>query len=411
MSKINLTPNASGTGVFTIASPNSNTNRTLNLPDESGTIVSENASGDVAVTGDITSNGNAVITTQSPQLGRKNLIINGAMQVAQRATQVTGFASAGYTTCDRFVLVNTTLGAWTVDQSTDAPDGFGSSFKVTCTTADPSPDAGDRFFMYQLIEAQNLQQLAYGTSNAKNLTLSFWVKSNKIGSASVDALQNDNANKVFATTYTINSADTWEYKTISIPADTAGLINNDTGSGFQIDFWMNSGSNSTGGGVTSGWESFDNTKRNSSNLGVGGAISDYFAITGIQLEVGDVATPFEHRSFGDELARCQRYYYTTYEYGTAPSTATLNGTTDVISQGGTNRPVWTERFYNKMRAAPSLTFYSANSGTSGKVYSNTDGDINSSSFGVTSSSFKWFASGTTTSGAEVHSHWTADAEL
>jgi hypothetical protein len=285
MSKIALNSNASGTGVFTIASPNSDTDRTLTLPDEAGTVVS----------------------TSSPQLGRRNLIINGAMQVAQRATQVTGSTSTGYTTCDRFVLVNTTLGAWTVDQSTDAPDGFGSSFKVTCTTADSSPAAGDRF-LYQLIEAQNLQQLAYGTSNAKNLTLSFWVKSNKTGTASVDALQNDNANKVFATTYTINSADTWEYKTISIPADTAGLINNDTGAGFQIDFWMNSGSNSTGGGVTSGWESFDNTKRNSSNLGVGGTTSDYFAITGIQLEVGDVATPFEHRSYGEEVALCQRYF-------------------------------------------------------------------------------------------------------
>ena len=259
--------------------------------------------------------GNEVITTQSPQLGRRNLIINGAMQVAQRGTQVTGATSGSFPTCDRFYMQLQSLGTWTVDQSPDAPNGFANSFKATCTTAAPSPAAGDRFFMYQLIEAKDLQHLAFGTPDAKPLSLSFWVKSNKTGSASIDALQTDNANNMFSTTYTINLADTWEYKTISIPADTAGLIDNDTNAGLQIDFWMNAGSNSTGGGVTSGWESFDNTKRNSSNLGVGGAVSDYFAITGIQLEVGDTATPFEHRSFSEELSQCQRYYYTVYRNG------------------------------------------------------------------------------------------------
>jgi len=108
--------------------------------------------------------------------------------------------------------------------------------------------------------------------------------------------------------YTINSANTWEYKTISIPADTAGVINNDNGYGFQISFWLNSGSDFTGGSHATTWSTYDATNRNASNLGLGGAVNDYFAITGVQLEVGSVATPFEHESYAETLAKCQRYY-------------------------------------------------------------------------------------------------------
>ena len=113
--------------------------------------------------------------------------------------------------------------------------------------------------------------------------------------------------------YTINSADTWEYKTISIPADTAGVINNDNGTGLQLDWPLNSGSDRTSGSLQPNWAAYDLSNINPSNLGLGGAVNDYFAITGVQLEVGDVATPFEHRSYGEELALCQRYYQTASE--------------------------------------------------------------------------------------------------
>ena len=242
-------------------------------------------------------------------LSNRNLIINGAMQVAQRGTQVTGVTTPGYRTCDRFYHSVSNLGTWTVDQSTDAPNGFSNSFKVTCTTADASPAAADWCFLFQRIEGQNLQNLAFGTADAKSMTLSFWVKSNKTGAATVNLLQLDNSNKMISKSYTINSADTWEYKTISIPADTAGQIDNDNGVGLQVTFFMNSGSDYSSGSLQSTWSTFDQTDRNPSNLGVGGAVSDYFAITGVQLELGDVATPFEHRSYGQELALCQRYYW------------------------------------------------------------------------------------------------------
>lgn len=242
-------------------------------------------------------------------LKNRNLIINGAMQVAQRATQVTGSTSGGYLTCDRFGFVISALGTWTVDQSTDSPNGFSNSLKFTCTTADASPAASSYALIKHAIEAQNLQHLAYGTADAKSMTLSFWVKSNKTGSATFSLLQRDNSSRLFSYVYTISSANTWEYKTISIPADTSGLFNNDNGIGADAQFWLNSGSNYIGGGATSGWEAYSGTKQGTSNLGVGGAVNDYFAITGVQLEVGDVATPFEHESYGETLAKCQRYYY------------------------------------------------------------------------------------------------------
>ena len=237
----------------------------------------------------------------------KNLIINGAMQVAQRGTQITGSTSGGYT-CDRFQLSIGSLGTWTLDQSSDSPNGFNNSVKATCTTAVPSPAAGNNIQFLYKVEAQDLQRLSYGNSGAKAATLSFWVKSNKTGNATVEFFQSDNSNRMLSQEYTINSADTWEYKTISIPADTSGLFNDDNGLGMEIGFWLNAGSTFTSGSLKTVWGAYSAGSRNPSNLGVGGATSDYFAITGVQLEVGTVATPFERRSFAQELSLCQRYF-------------------------------------------------------------------------------------------------------
>jgi hypothetical protein len=265
--------------------------------------ISINASGHVTVDG--------VAMPSAGALSNRNIIINGAMQVAQRSTSETSQTGPGYKTCDRFLFDIQNLGTWTIEQSTDSPAGFSNSLKATCTTADASPAAGDYIMLSQRLEAQNLQHLAYGNSSAKQLTLSFWVKSNKTGSASFELIQIDNSLKLFSNSYTVSAADTWEQKTISIPADTAGAINNDNGHGLQLSWWLNSGSSFTGGSFQTTWGTNTSANRNVSNLGVGGATSDYFAITGVQLEVGSVATPFEHRSYGDELARCQRYYKRT----------------------------------------------------------------------------------------------------
>ena len=242
-------------------------------------------------------------------LSSRNLVINGAMQVAQRGTQVTGVTTSGYRTCDRMQSNVSNLGTWTFDQSTDAPDGFSNSFKMTCTTADASPAAGDYVQVSQRIEAQNLQHLKYGTSDAVSLTVSFWVKSNKTGDASLGLLQPDASFRNVSKSYTINTADTWEYKTVTFPGDASGQIDNNNDIGLYVNFWLNSGSTFTGGSHQTSWGAQNNPSRNASNLGLGGATSDYWQITGFQVEVGEKATPFEHRSFGDELAKCQRYYW------------------------------------------------------------------------------------------------------
>ena len=245
-------------------------------------------------------------------LSNRNLVINGAMQVAQRGTSVTGSTSSGFKTCDRFSIGNSSLGTWTVTQESDGPDGFNKSLKTLCTTADDG--SGNYILVFHKIEAQDLQQLAYGTSNAKAMVLSFWVKSNKTGNASVELQQQDNSDRQVTYSYNISSANTWEKKTISVPADTSGVINDDNGCGIRLGWWLNSGSAGSfeGGTHRSTWTAEVNADRNVTDIGIGGAVNDYFQITGVQLEVDStgsgIATDFEHRSYGDELARCQRYY-------------------------------------------------------------------------------------------------------
>ena len=313
-------------------------------------------------------------------LSNRSVIINGAMQVAQRATQVTGVTTSAYRTCDRWLAALGSLGTWTVDQSTDAPNGFSNSLKTTCTTADASPAASDYCILIHYIEAQNLQHLAFGTADAKSMTLSFWVKSNKTGSASWGIRQSDNSNKMISKSYTINSADTWEYKTISIPADTAGVINNDNGTGSQLDWWLNSGSDFTGGSHATTWSTFDNTRRNPSNLGVGGAVNDYFAITGVQLEVGDVATPFEHESYAETLQKCLRYYYKTDNLGVGVGTNSTSinlrtsfnvfmRTSPTASVAGTNWEVSDDYSADVTAATPTIgtTYTVSNSSWRGRL--------------------------------------------
>jgi len=294
-------------------------------------------------------------------LSNRNLIINGAMQVAQRGTSETGITGEKYSVLDRFRLAFGTLGTWTGSQDSSAPDDFSSSLKILCTVADASPASGDYAVLQARIEAQDLQKLSYGASSAKTMTLSFWVKSNKTGTASLDVIQHDNGYKSIYPSYTINSADTWEYKTVQIAADTAGVINNDSGIGIEISWWLNSGSSLTGGSHTASWGTQVSANRNASNLGVGGAVNDYFAITGVQLEVGDTATPFEHRSYGQELALCQRYYYRRSSNSTDDGIMNMNAYSINACYGVLPLPVM-------MRSSPTLSYNEA--GSSFRYYGN-----------------------------------------
>jgi len=252
------------------------------------------------------------VLTNSQIGGRRNIVINGAMQVAQRGTSSTGVTSNGYHACDRMNLEISSLGTHTVTQETLTSGaaylaGFTKAFRVDCTTADASPAAGDYMVFQQKIEAQNLQQLAFGTSDAKSLTLSFYVKSNKTGTYEIMHFVSDGTRQVNST-YTINSANTWEKKILSIPADTGGTINNDNGEGWRSLFYLGRGSNRAGGTTPTSWQAYAiANEAPSQTVNIADNTANDWAITGYQLEVGEQATPFEHRSFGEELQLCKRY--------------------------------------------------------------------------------------------------------
>ena len=243
-------------------------------------------------------------------LSNRSLIINGAMTVAQRGTSAT--LLSGNFTLDRFKVQNSLLDnlVGTMTQDSDAPDGFANSLKITTTTAETAIAADEYFYVTQFIEAQNLQQLSFGSSAAKDITVSFWIKSTQTGVFAVSLYTADNS-RVANSTYTISSASTWEYKTITFTGDTAGAINNDNGIGMYVNFHLAAGTNFNSDPTDEAFEAYSDAKWAGGHVqnGVITTASATWQITGVQLEVGDTATPFEHRSYGDELARCQRYFY------------------------------------------------------------------------------------------------------
>jgi len=247
----------------------------------------------------------ALIGSQS-SLSNRNLIINGAMQVAQRGASATSLNAYG--SVDRFKINSTGLdnAAVTNSQDSTSPDGFANSLKINVTTAETALEANEFLRITQWIEAQNLTHLQYGTSGAKSVTLSFYVRSSLTGTYGVGIYSEDGARNI-TSTYTINSADTWEYKTITFGGDTGGTINNDNGHGFQTDFFLATGSN-WGTTDSTSWGAYANGRLAYGHTANLLASTHNWYITGVQLEVGEQATPFEHRSYGEELALCQRYF-------------------------------------------------------------------------------------------------------
>jgi hypothetical protein len=239
--------------------------------------------------------------------GNKNIIINGAMNVAQRSTSVSSLSStATYSTCDRWMVQYGTAGTFTESQSSTAPDGFANSLKLDCTTADASPGY---LLIIQNVEGQNLQQIKKGTSNALRTVMSFHVRSNKTGTYQVNIFDKDNT-RIVGASYTIDSANTWEKKSVTFPADTTGAFDDDNNNSLQIEWWLASGSTYNTGTLPTAWETRDNADRAAAlNVAIGASTDDEFYITGVQFEIGDVATAFEHENIGTTLAKCQRYYF------------------------------------------------------------------------------------------------------
>ena len=249
----------------------------------------------------------------------RNIIINGDMSIAQRSTSVSSITSGStYNTVDRFRLDISTSGTWTQSQDTDVPTGQGlvKSVKMDCTTANASLSAGSYNILATRIEGQNLQYLKFGSANAQSLTLSFWVKSNKTGTYIIEFLNVDVSYKTISKSYTINSADTWEQKTITISGDTVSGFDNDNNNSLQIFWWLCAGTTYTSGTLNTSWNT-----RTLANVAVGqvnlaDSTSNYINITGVQLEAGTTASDFEFLPYDVNLQRCQRYYEIGYVYHT-----------------------------------------------------------------------------------------------
>lgn len=242
----------------------------------------------------------------SGALSNRNLIINGAMTVSQRGTSDSSISDNEFVV-DRYSLRTSNAGWYAAEQSTDAPTGFSNSLKITSNGAN-SPAAGAYIFFAQKIEGFNSAHLEFGTSNAKTITISFHIKSSLTGTFG-GSIRNSAQNRSYPFSFTISSANTWEYKTVTITGDTTGTwIGSTNGIGIDVIFNLGSGTNNQ---ATAGaWAAAGYLKPTGAvNLVETSGATLFF--TGFQLEVGTEATPFEHRSYGDELRRCQRYYYQT----------------------------------------------------------------------------------------------------
>ena len=232
------------------------------------------------------------------------------MQVAQRATSATGLGDSDtYAVCDRWKLVKeaTTAGRLTMSQDSSAPSGFGNSLKLDCTTADTSIASGELLLLQQRIEGQDLQAFAKGTSDAKEFSVSFYVKGNASATYVCELHDQDNSRQC---SKTFNVTTSWTRIELLFPADTTGAFDDDNARSLNLNIALNAGSDYTSGTLnSSGFASTTNANRYVGISSFFDSTDRTFFLTGLQLEVGSVATPFEHRSFGEELALCQRYYY------------------------------------------------------------------------------------------------------
>jgi hypothetical protein len=310
--------------------------------------------------------------------GNKNIVTNGAMNISQRSTSVTGNTAGGYLTCDRINFVHN-MGTWTVIQSSDAPssEGFLNAYRIDCTTADTSVAATDYLLVQQKIEGQNLQTLRKGTSSAKSVTLSFFVKSNTTGNFVVELYDNDNARQISAL-YTISSANTWEKKTVTFAGDTSGAFDDDNAESLQINWWLGAGSNYTSGTLNTSWASATTANRVVGTQNLAASTDNDWAITGVQLEIGDVATAFEHEDIGTTLRKCQRYYAKSWSQGSAVTTNP--GAITASNVGSVHRSFGNVFWPVTMRTAPTVTWYSGSTGTVNKWRNATSGtDITAAS--------------------------------
>ena len=356
-------------------------------------------------------------------LSNRNLIINGSFQCSQRGSSfTTGTSNFSTYTLDRWKIVtyatdqlNLTV---TQEPMNQAVPGFKNYIKISPNAAETSLASDEYTNLRQSIEAQDLQQLCYGTSSAKSLTLSFWVKSNTTGTACITFNKHDATGYYITRTYTINSSDTWEKKTVTIPGLTPSGIANDNGIGLNIYWFLSAGSDYTSSDSTSWVTTADSKYAYGHAINLTDSTSDYLALAGVQLEVDStgsgVATDFEHRSYGDELARCQRYYETHNHLTTAKTTdGDVTSYWSTITSNDSNTLVVSTGIIYKVpkRASPTVTIYnSSDTSTAARVNAQgTERTVNAT-YGGPHALTRIYVLGAS-AGNYVTYNWEASAEL
>ena len=298
-------------------------------------------------------------------LSNRSKIINGAMTIDQRNAGAAVTPTTTVYALDRYRLFVGAASKLTVQQVTDAPAGFTHSAKITVASS-YTPASNEQFFYGTSFEADNVGDLGFGTAAAQTTTLSFWVKSSVTGTYSFSWTNNAN-NRSYVGVFSISSADTWEKKTATIAGDTTGTWPN-TGNGRHSFLQIGLGAGSNFDGTAGVWQAGNLRQTSGSVDFVAQSNGATFYITGVQLEAGDTATPFEHRSYGAELALCQRYFQKTYNQdGIAGSTNTGQAGAIWSSVPTTNSypNLGTWNFAVSMRTIPTVIGYNPNTGASG----------------------------------------------
>jgi len=269
------------------------------------------------------------VLTNSQIGGRRNIVINGAMQVAQRGTSSTGLGAAdGYFTLDRFRMTHgaTSAGRYTMTQSavTDL-SGFSNALKIDCTTADTSIAAGELLIIQHRVEGFNLQSLKATSTSTRAFTVSFYAKSNASRAINTEIRFGNGTNRQATKTHTIGTS--WARYTMTVPAASSTQIDNDNSHEMDLNFWIHAGSTYQGGTVNSSLHGNDATTRAAGIGSIFASTDNTLEITGLQIELGSQATPFENRSFGEELALCERYFQGTIGAGFFGVGRTANSST------------------------------------------------------------------------------------
>ena len=281
-------------------------------------------------------------------LGNKNLIINGAMNVAQRGT-VTGADDGDYGGPDRFAMRESSALVVTMSQDSSVPtgQGFNNSMKLDVTTADSSVASGDYAYLGYRFEGQDLQSIKKGTSEAVPITLSFWIKTTITGTYVIQLYDNDTSGgRHISKSYTVSSADTWEKKTITFAGDTTGALDDDNAYSLQIYWWLLAGTDFTSGTLATSWASFTLANAAVGQVNAVNSTSNNIYITGVQMEIGEKATEFEHEPFETTLRKASRYY--------TKIARTDNQTCHIVCYAQTAQ-VARASFHVPMRTTPSIT--------------------------------------------------------